>query len=65
LRGKFAGEGEDKHLGPLHSDINILEHGDGEGGGFTSARLSLGDDISTLSFGKNSTLLDCGGFFKV
>jgi len=65
LRCKFAGGREDDCLGLSHGDVDRLEHGDGDGGGFTSARLSLGDDISTLGYGENSTLLDCGGLFKV
>ena len=45
LRQKFAGEGEDAP-GSLAQYVDRLEYGDGEGGGFTRARLSLGDDIS-------------------
>ena len=65
LRREFAGGREDERLGLSHGDVDGLQHGYREGGGFTRAGLGLGDDISPLRYREDSTLLDCGGLFKV
>ena len=65
LRREFASGGEDERLGLSDGDVDGLQHGDGEGGSFTRAGLGLGDDIATLGYRKNSTLLDRGGLFKI
>jgi hypothetical protein len=65
LRREFAGGREDERLGLSHGDVDGLQHGYREGGGFTRAGLGLCDDISPLRDREDSTLLNCGGLFKV
>lgn len=45
LLGKFAGGGQNQGLALLEIGIDLLEHRDGESGGFTSTRLGLRNDI--------------------
>jgi hypothetical protein len=65
LRREFAGGGEDERLGLSDGDIDGLQHGDGEGGRFTRAGLGLRDDIPTLCYREDRTLLNRGGLFKI
>ena len=46
-------------------DIDGLEDGNGEGGGFTGTGLGLRNDIPALSDGQDGTLLDSRGLLKV
>lgn len=39
---------------------NLLQDGDGEGGGLSSSGLGLGDDIVSLNDGDDGSLLDSG-----
>ena len=59
LRRKFPRGREDECLRLSDSDVDGLEHGDGECGGFTGARLGLSDDIPALCYGEYGTLLYC------
>lgn len=65
LSRKFAGRGEDKCLCLAHGYVDRLQHGDRKGSRFTGTRLGLCNDISTLRYGENGTLLNRGGLFKV
>ena len=65
LRREFAGGRENECLGLSEGNVDGLQHRDGKGSRFTRAGLGLRDDISTLRYGEDSTLLDRGGFFKV
>jgi hypothetical protein len=47
LLGKFTGWSEDKSLALLDVWVEFLENGYGKGGGFSSTRLSLRNDIVT------------------
>lgn len=58
LSGEFTGGREDERLCFTHGHIDGLEDGDGEGCCFTSARLSLCNDIPSLSDWQDSTLLN-------
>jgi len=64
LLSKLAGRGEDESLGALEREVEFLEDGDGEGGGFASAGLSLGDDIVGLDDRDDRTLLNGGRTLK-
>ena len=65
LRREFAGGREDERLSLSDGDVDGLEHCDGESSGFTRTRLGLRDDIPTLRYRENSTLLNRGGLFKI
>lgn len=43
---------------------DLLENGNGEGGGLASTRLGLRNDVVSFHNGDNSTLLDGGGAFE-
>jgi hypothetical protein len=45
LLGQLAGGGEDEGLAGLDGGVDLLQDGDGEGGGLASAGLGLGDDV--------------------
>lgn len=45
LLGQLAGGGEDEGLAGLDVGVDLLEGGDGEGGGLSSSGLGLGNDI--------------------
>src|SRR6266849_2636408 len=62
---KFARRGEDESLRLAYGNVYGLQHGDRKGSRFTSTRLSLRNDIPSLRYGENSTLLNGGGLFKV
>ena len=65
LRGELPCRRKDEGLGVTEGDINGLKDADGECSRFTSAGLSLRDDVSALSDGDDGPLLDSGGFLKV
>jgi len=44
--------------------IELLQDGDGEGGGLACAGLSLGDDIAAKNRRLDGALLDCGGLLE-
>lgn len=49
---------KDERLGALDVGVELLEDGDGEGGGLAGTGLGLGDDIVALDNGNDSTLLN-------
>ena len=55
---EFAGGGEDERLAALDGHIELLKDGDGEGGGLSSTRLGLGDDIVPFYYRHDRPLLD-------
>ena len=60
LLSEFSSGRENKGLTLLEGDVDRLEDGDGEGGGFTGTGLSLGDDIVSFDDGHDSSLLNGG-----
>ncbi len=48
LLSEFAGRGEDQSLAGLEVGVNLLQAGDGESGGLSSAGLRLGNDIGSF-----------------
>lgn len=60
LLRKLPGWGKNECLSSFDTKVDLLENGNGEGGGFASARLGLCDDIMTLHHRDDSTLLDGG-----
>ena len=60
LLRKLPGRGKDECLRSFDTKVDLLENGNGEGGGFAGAGLGLCDDIMTLHHGDDSTLLDGG-----
>lgn len=46
LLSKLTGRGENESLALLEAQVDLLEDGDGEGGGLSGTRLSLGNDIT-------------------
>ena len=60
LLRKLPGRGKNECLGSFDTKVELLENGNGEGGGFAGAGLGLCDDIMTLHHGDDSTLLDGG-----
>ncbi|EPE06346.1 hypothetical protein F503_02474 [Ophiostoma piceae UAMH 11346] len=61
LLGQLAGGGEDQGLALLDVGVDLLQHGDGEGGSLASTGLGLGNDIVALDDGHDGTLLDSRG----
>ena len=47
LLGEFTGGSKDERLAGLEVGVDLLENGNGEGGGLASAGLRLGNDIAT------------------
>lgn len=46
LLSKLTGRGKNESLALLEAQVDLLEDGDGEGGGLSGTRLSLGNDIT-------------------
>ena len=49
LLSQLTGRSEDQGLAGLEAWVDLLEAGDGEGGGFASAGLSLRNDVAALN----------------
>ena len=60
LLGQLTGGSEDQSLAGLDVGVDLLEGGDGEGGGLASTGLGLSDDIAAADDGHDGTLLDSG-----
>ena len=58
LLREFASGCEDESLAALGGQVDLLENGDGEGGGLASTGLGLGDDIVSLYNRHDRALLD-------
>ena len=65
LGRELTGGGQNEGLCFTDGDIDGLEDGNGESGGFTGTGLGLCYDIASLGDGEDSSLLDGGGFFKI
>lgn len=65
LGRELTGGGQNEGLCFADGDIDGLEEGNGECGGFTGTGLGLCYDIAALGDGEDSSLLDGGGLFKV
>ena len=64
LKGEFSSGGDDQSLTFWGVVVDNLEGSDGEGGSFSGSRLGLSDDVVFLDNGKDSFLLDDGGFLE-
>jgi hypothetical protein len=60
LLGKLTGRCEDESLGAFDGEVELLEDGDGKCCSFASTGLSLSDDIVTLDYRDDGSLLDSG-----
>ena len=54
----LPGGGEDESLARLLLGVDLLQDGDGEGGGLAGAGLSLSDDVVAADAGDDGPLLD-------
>merc|ERR1712087_881019 len=64
LLGQLPGRRQDQGLRLPQAGVDLLQDGDGEGGGLASTGLSLSDNVHTLDAGDDSSLLDSRRFLK-
>jgi hypothetical protein len=64
LLSKFSRGGKDQSLTLSDGVVDLLKHANGEGGGFSSSRLSLGNDIVVFEDRHDSSLLNGRWSFK-
>jgi len=58
LLGKLASGRQDESLCAFDAEVELLEDGDGKGGGFARTRLGLGNNVVTFDDGNDRALLD-------
>ena len=64
LDSQLSGRGQTEDLGLPDRGVNALQDGAGESGCFSSSGLSLSNNISSLHYGLDGSLLDSGGLLK-